>query len=175
MTMKLRWHELSMPSRSVAWYLQYIGKECELVPVKLFEGEQKSEEYTNKHPMGQFPALEEGDFFLSESSAILQYLAEGRSELPTDRAERAALEEYITAHHTTVRLLSSECFAHAAYIKENASATHEEREPILASRVPLIAPILKYYDHILSKQDYICGEKLTIADFLFCCEVCRIL
>eukprot|EP01060_Flectonema_neradi_P018274 TRINITY_DN2506_c0_g1_i5.p1 TRINITY_DN2506_c0_g1~~TRINITY_DN2506_c0_g1_i5.p1 ORF type:complete len:198 (+),score=32.62 TRINITY_DN2506_c0_g1_i5:1105-1698(+) len=172
MVMKLRWHELSMPSRAVAWYLQYIGQECELVSVKVFEGEQKSEEYTAKHPMGQFPALEEGDFYLSESSAILQYLAEGRPELPTDRLERAKLEEYITEHHTTVRFLSSECFAQCAYVKENSTATKEEREPILAYRVPIITFILKHYEYVLGQQDYICGKKLTIADFLFCCEVC---
>ena len=33
----------------------------------------KTEEFLSKHPLGYLPALEDGDFYLSESGAIAEY------------------------------------------------------------------------------------------------------
>ena len=41
----------------------------------------KTAEYLQKHPMGYLPALEDGDFHLSESSAIAEY-GESSCSLP---------------------------------------------------------------------------------------------
>lgn len=52
------------------------GLPYETIPVHLLKdgGEQRKPEYLKKNPMGQIPLLEEGDFLLSQSMAILLYL-----------------------------------------------------------------------------------------------------
>jgi glutathione S-transferase len=58
--------------RSVAYEL---GIEFEHVPVNLVKGEQRAPDFLAKNPNGRVPVLEDGDFVLWESVAILRYFA----------------------------------------------------------------------------------------------------
>jgi glutathione S-transferase len=62
--------------------------------------------YTEWHPFGTIPALEDGDLRLGESNAILRYLAhrEGRYDLyPEDAKGRARIDYALDAWSTQVR------------------------------------------------------------------------
>ena len=63
-------------SMRVAWALEEIGAEYEYVKVDLFKGEGRSPSYLAINPAGKVPALVDGDFILTESVAILNYLGE---------------------------------------------------------------------------------------------------
>jgi glutathione S-transferase len=58
--------------RAVAYEL---GVGLEYVPVNLIRGEQRAPAFLAKNPNGRVPVLEDGDFVLWESTAILRYLA----------------------------------------------------------------------------------------------------
>jgi glutathione S-transferase len=58
--------------RSVAYEL---GIELDYVPVNLVKGEQRAPDFLAKNPNGRVPVLQDGDFLLWESAAILRYLA----------------------------------------------------------------------------------------------------
>lgn len=60
----------------VVWALEEIGTEYEYVKVDLFKGEGRSPTYLAINPAGKVPALVDGDFTLTESVAILNYLGE---------------------------------------------------------------------------------------------------
>lgn len=50
------------------------GIAYETVPVNLLKGEQRSAEYLKVNPVGGVPALQDGDFILGQSLAIINYI-----------------------------------------------------------------------------------------------------
>ena len=63
--------------------------------VDLFTGEQYQSPFEKINPSHQVPVLEDGDFRLTESSAILKYLADkaGSPAYPKDPRQRARVNE----------------------------------------------------------------------------------
>ncbi len=67
------------------------------VEVSLFEGEARTPDFLKKNPFGAVPVLElEDGRCLSESAAILMYLAEGTPYFPEDQFERAKVAQWMS-------------------------------------------------------------------------------
>jgi glutathione S-transferase len=65
--------------------LSQLGIGCDRININLLQGETRLPEFLQKNPTGKVPVLEvEPSIFLSESGAILNYLAEGTEYLPND-------------------------------------------------------------------------------------------
>ncbi|CEN61846.1 hypothetical protein ASPCAL08494 [Aspergillus calidoustus] len=76
MSLKLNGHLQSLCTQRVLLTLAEKGvKDFELVSVDFMTGEHKLPAYTEKHPFGLIPLLEDGDFKLFESRAIARYIA----------------------------------------------------------------------------------------------------
>src|SRR5690242_10932235 len=80
------------------------GPRVELVTVDLGKGEQRTPRYLALNPNGRVPTLEDGAFALTESHAIMQYLAEltpGQTLHPTETRARANVNRWLfwNAHH----------------------------------------------------------------------------
>lgn len=73
--MKLHDVPLSGNSYKVRLFLHLLGLPAELVGIDLRNGEQKRPAFLAINPRGQVPALEDGDYRLGDSQAILVYLA----------------------------------------------------------------------------------------------------
>ena len=79
--MKLHYPPISHNCRRVLATIYENGREdVELNLVDLFQAEHKSPEFLELNPNGKVPVLENGDFSLWESTAIMQYLS-GESSL----------------------------------------------------------------------------------------------
>jgi catechol 2,3-dioxygenase-like lactoylglutathione lyase family enzyme len=74
--MKLYFHPVSTTSRPILLLAADEGIVLEPQIVDLFKGEHRQAPYLAINPSGQVPTLEDGDFRLTEGSAILKYLAE---------------------------------------------------------------------------------------------------
>ena len=74
--MKLYYHPVSTTSRPVVLFAAESNIPLDYQVVDLFSGAQYKPEYAAINPSHQVPVLEDGDFRLTESSAILKYLAE---------------------------------------------------------------------------------------------------
>src|SRR5262249_3938739 len=74
-TMKLYFWPKSRAFR-ILWMLEEIGATCDLVPVNLRAGAQGTPQYRAINPMMKVPTLVDGKAVVSESGAILLYLAE---------------------------------------------------------------------------------------------------
>lgn len=72
---KLYRHPLSGHSHRVEVFLSLLDVDYELVDVDLKNGEHKQPQFLQKNIFGQVPVLEDGDITLSDSNAILLYLA----------------------------------------------------------------------------------------------------
>ena len=152
-------------SRKVRAVAQELGIELTLVPVNARAGENKTPEFLAKNPNGKLPVLEEGDFVLCESCAILSYLASLQPErglFPTDPRQRADVERWL--------------FWQTAHFSPAASKVGYERvlKPMLGRGEPDpkvveegLADFHRYakvLDTCLAGKEYVAG-RLSVADF----------
>lgn len=76
--------------------LRHLELPYELVELDIKKGETRTPEFLAKNPNGRIPLLEiPGQGFLSESHAIVSYLAEGSDLIPADRLERARMWQWM--------------------------------------------------------------------------------
>jgi glutathione S-transferase len=84
--MKLHYHPISHNCRRVLATIYELDRDdVELSLVDLFKGEHKSPEFLKLNPNGKVPVLEDGDYSLWESTAIMQYLAGDSSLWPASK------------------------------------------------------------------------------------------
>lgn len=88
------------PTRSLRamWALRELGIDFEFIPVNLVAGEAQTPEFLRLNPAGKLPVLVDGDVVLTESAAIVLYLAEkypDRRLLPSDLETRAQVYRWI--------------------------------------------------------------------------------
>src|SRR5208337_5212349 len=90
--MKLYLNPMSPNARRVRLAAAVLGLTLEEKKLDFAKGEHKNPEYLALNPNGAVPTLVDGDFVLTESRAIMQYLASRKPEsglLPRDEAARA--------------------------------------------------------------------------------------
>jgi glutathione S-transferase len=88
--MKLYDFPFSPNCRKVRAIAYEVGVALEFAPVNLLKGESRTPAFLARNPNGRVPVLEDGDFVLWESTAIMRYLAAGTALLPS--AQRAAAD-----------------------------------------------------------------------------------
>src|SRR5580698_9631516 len=95
--MKLYYHPASTTSRSVQMFALDQGIALDYEIVDLFKGAQQSPEYKRVNPSSMVPTLVDGDFTLTESSAILKYLADksNSAAYPKELKARARVNEHM--------------------------------------------------------------------------------
>ncbi|MCW8930538.1 MAG: glutathione S-transferase [Gammaproteobacteria bacterium] len=89
---------LSGHSHRVILFCSLAGIPYEIVNVDLAGGEHKQEKFLSLNPDGQIPVIEDGDTVVTDSNAILVYLARkyAPSFLPTDFKQEAEVQRFLT-------------------------------------------------------------------------------
>ena len=96
--MKVLADPITVNSRKVLAGLQFLEVEHELQTVSYLAGEHTQEPYITLNPNASLPAIQDGDFVLWESNAILQYAADkaGRpAQYPTELQARADVNRWL--------------------------------------------------------------------------------
>jgi glutathione S-transferase len=168
--MKLYMHPVSMTSRPVRLFIAEQGIEVEEQVVDLFTGEHYKEAFTALNPNRMVPVLEDGDFRLTESSAILKYLADkiGSPAYPKDLKQRSKVNEvmdWLVANFYrdyAYGLIYPQVFPH------HKRPTEDVQQATLAWGKERAGVWLKLLDQhwIGPKKAYLCGDEITIADYL---------
>ena len=88
------------PTRSLRalWGLKELGAEFEFEVVNLLAGEHQRPEFLRLNPAGKLPVLVDGDLVITESAAIVLYLAEKYPQsklLPADLKTRAQVYRWV--------------------------------------------------------------------------------
>ncbi len=143
--------------------LNEIGVQFELKNVSVPNGQPKSPDLLKVNPRGAVPVLEIDGFILREGAAILTYLLDThKSELlPQSGLERAAALEWLAFANSSLHPAYSRLF----FMMKTLGAKMRDNELYK----PSVAAVQKYWDEIeerLSKQEYVTGNKITIADIL---------
>ncbi|HBZ07211.1 MULTISPECIES: glutathione S-transferase family protein [Massilia] len=145
----------------------------ETVMVDIIKGEHRNVDYLAKNPLGRVPALEFDDGrVLSETRAICTYL-EGLQPEPNlmgrDFEERAFIE--MADRRMELHLLL-----------ETASAARHTHPALAALEQPQFADFgaaqgekmritARWLDQVLARQEYVAGERFTIADITAFCAL----
>lgn len=154
------------PTRStrVRWILQELGVVFEAVNVDMASAGHRSAEFLALNPAGKLPVLVDGDFVLTESVAIVLYLAEKyrhRGFLPTYPSLRAEAYRWILFAATELEQPVWRIAKHTAILppKERIPADVE-----LARRdfLPMAAVLEKH----MQGRTYAVGDDVTAADFV---------
>lgn len=92
-------YALSGHAHRVQLMLSLLHLPFEMIDVDLGAGEHKAAAFLSRNPLGQVPVIEDGDFTLADSNAILVYLALShdpqRRWLPADVRAQAAVQRWL--------------------------------------------------------------------------------
>jgi glutathione S-transferase len=167
--MKLYYHPASTASRPVVLFAAENEIALELQLVDIFKGEHRLPAYTALNPNGLVPLLEDGALRLTESSAILKYLADKVDSplYPKGLQQRARVNERMDWFNT--QLSRDYCFGlvFAQLLPHHKRRSDEAQAGTVQwgqehSKVWL--QVLN--DHILGPgRNYVCGDAITIADY----------
>lgn len=175
MVLKLYYDLMSQPSRTLYILLNTAKCNFELKPVDLRKGEHFSEEFTALNRLQRVPLIEHDGFVLSESVAIVKYLARENiipgSLYPKDIKPQARVEEFLEWQHIGLRLHCAMYFR-ATYL-----------DPIFTGKQPDAKSIRGYEQRMVSALNvfeakwlnngtkFIAGNTITVADLFAACEL----
>ncbi|MBB3394337.1 MULTISPECIES: glutathione S-transferase [unclassified Rhizobium] len=155
--MKLYSHPLSGHSHRAHLFLSLIGIDADVLQVDLAAREHKSASFLALNPFGQLPVLEDGDVIISDSNAILVYLAKKYAPegwLPEEPAAAAAVQRWLSV--AAGEIAYGPC---AARLVTLFGAKFDTEEVIARAH-----RILQLIDDHLVDRDWIAASRPTIAD-----------
>lgn len=168
--MKLHSHPASTTSRMVMLFIAEEAPEVELKTVDIFSGEHLKPEYAKVNSTPLVPALEDGDFFLSESSAILKYLADKKNSpsYPKDLRERARVNEMMDWLNTNLYRDIAYGVVYPQAFPSHKRRSDEAQESTVAWSAEKTRAWLKILDERLigPNKNFLCGNRITIADYM---------
>ncbi|KAL9255441.1 Glutathione S-transferase F11-like protein [Drosera capensis] len=144
-----RHHSPSLRQLNLACLVE-LGEEFQVIHVDLDSFDHKSPEFLARQPFGQVPAIEDGDFQLYKSRAIIRYLAAKNPLTSGWRSRPIASTIWPTILPSTP--LSSRDWP--------CQATR----PWWDSSKEKLAVMLDVYEKRLSKSRYLAGDSFTLAD-----------
>jgi glutathione S-transferase len=167
--MKLYYHPASTTSRPIALFVTENQIPVDMQVVDIFHGEHRQPAYAAINPNALVPVLEDGDFRLTESSAILKYLADKLESplYPKDLRQRARVNERMDWFNTQVS--RDFCFGlvFAQVLPHHKRRSDEAQDATVQwgkERSTHWMQVLN--DHILGPdRSYVCGDTITIADY----------
>ena len=167
--MKLYMHPVSTASRPVRLFIAESGIEVEEQVVDLMKGEHYQEPFASMNPNKLVPVLEDGDLRITESSAILKYLADkiDSDAYPKDPGQRAKVNEAMDWFNTNFyrdfgyNLIYPQVFPHHRRPSEESQAATVKWGKERSERWLQILN-----DHWIGPDKlYLCGDRITIADY----------
>lgn len=168
--MKLYMHPASITSRPVRLLIAEKGLKVEQELVDLMTGAHHQEPFISINPNRLVPVLEDGDFRLTESSAILKYLADKNdiSEYPKDLQKRAKVNEAMDWFNTNFYRDWGYNLCYPQLFPHHKRPTEEGQKVAVEWGLDKSAFWLQVLnDHWLGDgRPYLTGDEITIADYL---------
>lgn len=173
--MKLYMHPVSMTSRPVRLFIAENKIPCEEQIVDLMTGEHLKEPFAAVNPNKLVPVLEDGDLRLTESSAILKYLAD-KTDSPTypkDLKQRAKVNELMDWFNTNFYRDFGYGMAYPQIFPHHKRPSEDVQAATIAWGTERSRGWLTVLDKhwIGPKNNYVAGPNITIADYFGVCLV----
>ncbi|XP_050972223.1 glutathione S-transferase theta-1a [Labeo rohita] len=164
----------SQPCRSVLLFAKINKIPFEYKAVDLSTGEQYGEEFGKVSIIRKVPVLKDGSFILTESIAILQYLAAKHRTpdhwYPADLERRARVDEFLSWQHTNIRAHGSKVFWFRDVIPA-VTGSQVPKEKMDAAVEELNASLKIFEDKFLQSRPFVIGDKISLADLVAIVEI----
>ena len=164
--MKLYYHPLSGHSHRARLFVSLLGIPHELIEVDLKSGAHKKPEFFALNPFGQVPVLDDDGTIVSDSNAILVYLAKkfGKTGwLPEDPQGAASVQRWLSVAAGEIAYGPA-----AARLITVFGAKYNPDDVIGRAHV-----LLKRVEAHLADREWLVGDHPTIADVSFYSYVAR--
>lgn len=152
-----------LPSQN-AWKVRLLLNHLDVphksVHVSIFEGAGREAAFLEVNPTGKVPAIQmEDGRSLSESNAILGFLAEGTKYLPDDRFARAKVQQWLSyeQEHVEMTIGSLRYWTMTRKLAKRAPN-------LIEAKIQGAVRSLALLDSELSRRPFIAGDQYTIAD-----------
>ncbi len=168
--MKLYYHPISTSSLIVMMFAAQEGIPLELQLIDLMNGEQRKPDYKALNPVGLVPMLEDDGFRLTESGAIIRYLAGkiGSAAYPTDLKKRARVDEIMQWFYSNFYKDLAIGMVYPQLLPHHKRQTDE----VQAGTIEWGKTKAENWLGILDKDiigpshKLLCGEQITLADYV---------
>ncbi|XP_010874550.1 glutathione S-transferase theta-1a [Esox lucius] len=167
----------SQPCRSVFIFAKKTGIPFDFKFVDLFSGQQYRDDFGKISVVRKVPVMRDGDFILTESVAILQYMAEKFGTLdhwyPADLQKRARVNEYLSWQHAAMRAHGSKVFWFRAMVPI-LSGSEVPKEKMNSAMEDLTLSLKVFHEKFLEDKPFIIGEKISLADLVAIVEIMQL-
>ncbi|MEO0912180.1 MAG: glutathione S-transferase family protein [Pseudomonadota bacterium] len=142
----------------VIWALEELGEPYEILPAP-----PRSDEALKFNPLGKIPALKDGEAVLTDSVAILTYLADKHGKLThpagsTARAQQDAMTQFAVSEIDAALWTKS---------KHSFVLPADQRiDAVKATAAGEFARAMAQLDMLLGDKEFVAGESLTIPDII---------
>lgn len=162
---KLHYHPMSTYSRRVCMALLEKNIPHELVVVDMAARKHREPAYLALNPYGRVPTLQDGDFLLYESTAILSYLERQYPEpalAPADPRERALLDMHM-------KLCDIQMARQAGVIMFPMRFLPKERwdEKAMAQAKSEIEKHLAILERQIGERQFLVGDRYSLAEICY--------
>lgn len=150
------------------WALQELGLDYRCEPILPRSGETKTARFTAVNPRQKIPVLQDRDFTVSESAAIINYLAATYDDpahglLPADGRERARYDEWCF-------FIMAELDATSLYVlRRHVGLVHEYGDApaaVVAAKAYFQRQVTAVTEALKDQRAWLLGDRFTGADIL---------
>lgn len=157
-------------ARRVRIFIAEKGLEIPIVPVNMMTGENQSEDYLAKNPLGKMPLLELDDgTCIAESAAICRYLEEMNPNPPLmgrNPLEKALVEMWHRRMEFEFLIPVITIFLHTGEMwKDRVTQIPQVAETGILN----VKERMEWLDRELDGKEFITGEDYTVADIAAQC------
>jgi len=142
--------------------------EFEKVDVDLLSGAHLSDSFKKVNPCALVPVMQDGDFRLTESSAILKYLADKHDSrtYPRDLKRRARIHEVMDWLNTSLYRVMGYNFIYPQIYAHHRREPEEVNQGTIQWGRERTRQCLQLLDQYwLGEKRFLCGDEITLADF----------
>ncbi|XP_043094620.1 glutathione S-transferase theta-1-like [Puntigrus tetrazona] len=168
---------LTPPSRAVLIFLKSNKIQHTVEQILIRKGQQKSPALTKLNPMQRVPVLDDNGFVLTESDAILKYLATVYNApdhwYPKLPQKRAKVDEYTSWHHGNTRINISTIFLQEVWFPMLGVPTNPAKFEKALKKLDGTLNMLE--NMFLKNQAFLCGDDISLADLLAACELMQLM
>jgi glutathione S-transferase len=161
-------HMMSTAARGVIHYIKEFNLPVDIKIIDIMNKQHQTDEYKKINPCQKVPAFKDGDFTLSESAAIIKYIAEvygKEAHYPKDVKTRSLLASRIETISTDVtrQFLYSFVYPQLGFAKRPDDDL--QKFVVTYGKANSLRQFAAVDRDIIGDRKYIGGDNITIADF----------